>query len=145
MFFFLMLRLPPRSTRSSTLLPYPTLFRSLALLASPPIAIARAAIAVLVLALVISLIVIPIAPRAISAIPVVSGIIARAFGAVMTALGALAPAPAMAAIARPLAPAEACFGVAALAVSAACAVRFPTCAPHRGCTAHDDLARKGDG
>src|SRR3546814_11029018 len=29
-FFFLMIRLPPRSTRTDTLFPYPTLFRSLA-------------------------------------------------------------------------------------------------------------------
>src|SRR3546814_14958454 len=28
MFFFLMIRLPPRSTRTDTLFPYPTLFRS---------------------------------------------------------------------------------------------------------------------
>src|SRR3546814_17834273 len=90
-----------------------------------PIAIARAAIAVLVLALAIALTIVPIAPRAISAIPVVSGIIARAFGAVMTALGALAPAAAMVAIAPRFARAEACFGVAAIGVSAVVAVRFP--------------------
>src|SRR3546814_4610995 len=90
-----MVRRPPRSTLPDTLFPYTTLFRS----------------AVLVLALAISLIIVPIAPRAISAIPVVSGIIARAFGAVMTALGALAPAAAMVAIAPRFARAEACFGV----------------------------------
>src|SRR3546814_3910449 len=85
-----MVRRPPRSTLPDTLFPYTTLFRS----------------AVLVLALAISLIIVPIAPRAISAIPVVSGIIARAFGAVMTALGALAPAAAMVAIAPRFARAE---------------------------------------
>src|SRR3546814_3053184 len=104
-----MVRRPPRSTLPDTLFPYTTLFRS----------------AVLVLALAISLIIVPIAPRAISAIPVVSGIIARAFGAVMTALGALAPAAAMVAIAPRFARAEACFGVAAIGVSAVVAVRFP--------------------
>src|SRR3546814_14848339 len=33
LFFFLMIRRPPRSTRTDTLFPYTTLFRSLALLA----------------------------------------------------------------------------------------------------------------
>src|SRR3546814_1490896 len=34
LFFFLMIRRPPRSTRTDTLFPYTTLFRSLALLAA---------------------------------------------------------------------------------------------------------------
>src|SRR3546814_9879257 len=33
MFFFLLLRQPPRSTRTATLFPYPTLFRSVVLIA----------------------------------------------------------------------------------------------------------------
>src|SRR3546814_13952640 len=35
MFFFLMIRRPPRSTRTDTLFPYTTLFRSAAQLATP--------------------------------------------------------------------------------------------------------------
>src|SRR3546814_6185258 len=76
----------------------------LAILAVVPIPVARA----------ISLVVVPIAPRAIAAIPVVSGIVARVIGAVMTALGALAPAAAIVAIAPRLARAEAGFGIAAI-------------------------------
>src|SRR3546814_7808468 len=34
-FFFLMIRRPPRSTRTDTLFPYPTLFRSLVVLCGP--------------------------------------------------------------------------------------------------------------
>src|SRR3546814_11080320 len=35
MFFFLMIRRPPRSTRTDTLFPYTTLFRSSSILAAP--------------------------------------------------------------------------------------------------------------
>src|SRR3546814_5070716 len=47
-FFFLMIRRPPRSTRTDTLFPYTTLFRSDAVLAGdqPPLAVAGVAVRV---------------------------------------------------------------------------------------------------
>src|SRR3546814_15136043 len=47
MFFFLMIRRPPRSTRTATLFPYTTLFRSLALGARRAVAVVERAVAVL--------------------------------------------------------------------------------------------------